>query len=67
MDIALIVFGLAFFLVWILLGPAVDLFDAVMKRRARARFLNALRDIDSHKIVGMDRHRVLADFFKGMR
>ena len=74
MDIALIVFGLAFFLVWIILGPVVDLFDAVMKRRAKARFINALRDsgshhpdMDVHTPVGMDRHRILDDFFKGMR
>ena len=67
MDIALIVFGLAFFLVWIILGPAVDLFDVWMKRRARARWLKAQRDMDSHKTMGMYRHRILDDFFKGLR
>ena len=44
MDITLIVFGLAFFLAWITLGPVVDLFDVVMKRRARARWLKAKRE-----------------------
>ena len=67
MDIALIVFGLAFFLVWIILGPVVDLFDAVMKRRAKAQFRKAQHDIDLQQPVGMDRHRILDDFFKGLR
>ena len=70
----LIVFGLAFFLAWIILGPVVDLFDVVMKKRARARWLKAHRaqgahhpGMESQKPVGMDRHRILDDFFKGLR
>ena len=68
MNMTLIVFGVAFFLAWVILGPAVDLFDVVMKRRARARWLKAHHgDMDVHTPVGMDRHRILDDFLKGLK
>ena len=74
MDMSLIIFGLAFILVWLLINPMVMFLDAVLRRRARARFRKAQRDQGAHHPdmdlqapVGMDRHRILDDFFKGMR
>ena len=61
MDMSLIIFGLAFILVWLLINPMVMFLDAVLRRRARARFRKA------QKPAGMDRHRIVDDYFKGMK